>query len=589
MKFIKLVKNEKQQEEFLRQADAEKGEKAGNNGGTSLENQPAPEPVETVKCKACGKELDKKRVVKDKYVCYECGYYFRVRAKNRIKMVTDAQSFEPWFEEMQTKNPLDFPEYEDKIKATQEKTGLSEGVTIGLCRIYGEETVLGVIDSRFLMGSMGHVVGEKIASAVERATELKLPVILFCCSGGARMQEGIISLMQMAKTSAALKKHSDAGLLYVPVLTDPTTGGVTASFAMLGDIILAEPGALIGFAGPRVIEQTIGEKLPEGFQRAEFQLEHGFVDAIVERNDLKMTLYKILKLHHTSEGYANFDPLHEDDRYEPTELMKERQTKSKELTAWDKVRAVRQTDRPASVDYMDAIFDDFMEMHGDRYFRDDPAIVGGVAFLDGQPVTVIGVHKGKDLKDCMKHNYGMPSPEGYRKALRLMKQAEKFNRPIITFVNTSGAYPGMEAEENGQGEAIARNLYEMSGIKVPILCLMIGEGGSGGALALAVGNEVWMMENATYAILSPEGFASILWKDGKRAKEAADFMKITAQDLKKLHVVEDIIPEYGVADENALSSIANYMKGHMKDFLRRQDGKTGEQLAQERYDRFRAF
>jgi acetyl-CoA carboxylase carboxyl transferase subunit beta len=395
--------------------------------------------------------------------------------------------------------------------------------------------------------------------------------------------------MQMAKTSAALKKHSDAGLLYVPVLTDPTTGGVTASFAMLGDIILAEPGALIGFAGPRVIEQTIGEKLPEGFQRAEFQLEHGFVDAIVEREDLKMTLYRILKMHHHTENYANFDPLREDDRYEPTELMKERQAKSNELNAWDKVRMVRQTGRLSSIDYMETIFDEFTELHGDRYFRDDPAITGGIAYLDGQPVTVIGVNKGKDLKDCMKHNYGMPSPEGYRKALRLMKQAEKFNRPIITFVNTSGAYPGMEAEENGQGEAIARNLYEMSGIRVPILCLMIGEGGSGGALALAVGNEVWMMENAIYSILSPEGFASILWKDGSRAKEAAEVMKITAQDLKALHVIEDIIPEYGEADKDALTSIANYMKGHMKEFLKRQNGKTGEQLAQERYDRFRAF
>jgi acetyl-CoA carboxylase carboxyl transferase subunit beta len=435
---------------------------------------------------------------------------------------------------------------------------------------------------------MGHVVGEKIALAVEKATELRLPVILFCCSGGARMQEGIVSLMQMAKTSAALKKHSDAGLLYVPVLTDPTTGGVTASFAMLGDIILAEPGALIGFAGPRVIEQTIGEKLPEGFQRAEFQLEHGFVDAIVERADLKMTLYRILKMHRHTENYANFDPLREDDRYEPTELMKERQAKSKELSAWDKVRMVRQTGRLSSIDYMETIFDEFTELHGDRYFRDDPAITGGIAYLDGQPVTVIGVNKGKDLKDCMKHNYGMPSPEGYRKALRLMKQAEKFNRPIITFVNTSGAYPGMEAEENGQGEAIARNLYEMSGIRVPILCLMIGEGGSGGALALAVGNEVWMMENAIYSILSPEGFASILWKDGSRAKEAAEVMKITAQDLKALHVIEDIIPEYGGADKDALTSIANYMKGHMKEFLKRQDGKTGEQLAQERYERFRA-
>lgn len=403
------------------------------------------------------------------------------------------------------------------------------------------------------------------------------------------MQEGIVSLMQMAKTSAALKKHSDAGLLYVPVLTDPTTGGVTASFAMLGDIILAEPGALIGFAGPRVIEQTIGQKLPDGFQRAEFQLEHGFVDQIVERKDLKMTLYKILKAHHHLEGYANFDPLHQDDKYEPTELMKERQAKSTPLSAWQKVTAARQVSRLGADDYIHEIFDDYMEMHGDRYFRDDPAITGGIAWLDGQPVTVIGVNKGKDLKDCMVHNYGMPSPEGYRKALRLMKQAEKFNRPVITFVNTSGAYPGMEAEENGQGEAIARNLFEMSGLKVPVLCMMIGEGGSGGALALSVGNEVWMMENATYCVLSPEGFASILWKDGKRAKEAAGVMRITAQDLKALQIIEDIIPEYGGADESALTSIANYMKGHLKEFLKKQDGKSGEQLAQERYDRFRKF
>lgn len=581
-KYISLNKNAEETEKAVEGQEPEKKEE-------SVVQQPAPEVPETVTCKICKKELDKKRVVKNKYVCYECGYYFRVRAKNRIKMVADAGSFENWFEEEKTGNPLNFPEYEEKVAATQEKTGLSEGVTIGECTIYGQKTVLGVIDARFMMGSMGHVVGEKITRAMEDATEKKLPVILFCCSGGARMQEGIVSLMQMAKTSAAVKRHSDAGLLYVPVLTDPTTGGVTASFAMLGDIILAEPKALIGFAGPRVIEQTIGQKLPEGFQRAEFQLEHGFIDAIVERDDLKMTLYRILKMHEPRTGYANFDPLREDDNYEPTELMKERNVKAKPMNAWDKVTAARQMKRLASVDYIDTIFDEFMEMHGDRYFRDDPAIVGGFAYLDGQPVTVIGVHKGKDLKDCAYRNYGMPSPEGYRKAIRLMKQAEKFNRPIITFVNTSGAYPGKEAEENGQGEAIARNLYEMSGIKVPILCLMIGEGGSGGALALAVGNEVWMMENATYSILSPEGFASILWKDGKRAKEAAEVMKITAQNLKELQVVDDIIPEFGGADEDALTSIANYMKGNMKKFLKAQNGKSGEQLSAERYDRFRKF
>ena len=542
-----------------------------------------------IKCPKCGEMVYREDVISNAYVCPKCGGYFRISAKRRIKMIADKGSFKEWFTGIDNSNPLDYPDYPQKIEDLREKTHLDEAILIGEATIGGIRTVIGAMDTRFLMASMGYVVGEKITRSFEEATKQGLPVILFCCSGGARMQEGIVSLMQMAKTSAAIKRHSQAGLLYTSVLTDPTTGGVTASFAMLGDIILAEPGALIGFAGPRVIEQTIGEKLPDGFQRAEFQLKHGFVDAIVERDELKDTLGKILRLHRPTEGYANFDPAHDDDRYEPTELMRERNTFSRPLEPWDKVMAARQMKRLASVDYMGQIFDEFMELHGDRYFRDDPAIVGGIAYLDGQPVTVIGVHKGKDLKDCKERNFGMPSPEGYRKAIRLMKQAEKFNRPIITFVNTSGAYPGKEAEENGQGEAIARNLYEMSGIQVPILCLMIGEGGSGGALALAVGNEVWMMENATYSILSPEGFASILWKDGKRAKEAATVMKITAQDLKELSVVDKVIPEYGGADDDALTSIAAWMKGNMKEFLRAQNDKSGKQLAQERYDRFRKF
>ena len=557
-----------------------------DNKAKEDENQDRPE---TIVCPSCGKELIKNDVVARHYVCYECGHYFRVYAKNRIKFVIDERTFQPWFEDLKTENPLQFPEYETKIMQTQEKTKMTEGVMIGYGKIHGEPTVIGVLDARFLMGSMGHVVGERITRAFERATEEKLPVVLFCCSGGARMQEGIISLMQMAKTAEALKRHSDAGLLYISVLTDPTTGGVTASFATLGDIILAEPNALIGFAGPRVIEQTIGEKLPEGFQRAEFQLEHGFVDAIVERSDLKMTLYQLLHFHSANKGYANFEAGHEKDIYEPTELMKERAVKSMELKAWDKVVMARQVSRLGTLDYISEIFDDFIELHGDRYYRDDPAIVGGIATLDGQPVTVIGIQKGSDFQDCMLHNYGMPSPEGYRKAIRLMKEADKFHRPIITFVNTSGAYPGLEAEENGQGEAIARNLYEMSSLKVPVLTLFIGEGGSGGALALAVSNEIWMMENAIYSILSPEGFASILWKDGKRAMEAAEVMKITAKDLLELGVIEKVIPEYGGADKDALISIARFMKGNMKEYLKAQEGKSGEQLAAERYQRFRKF
>ena len=542
--------------------------------------------VETVTCKICKKELDKQRVIKNKYVCYECGYYFRVRTKNRIRMVADAGTFETWDNDLKTGNPLNFPEYEEKVAATQEKTGLNEGVTMGSCTINGEKTVLGVIDARFMMGSMGHVVGERITRAMEKATEQKLPVILFCCSGGARMQEGIISLMQMAKTSAAVKRHSDAGLLYIPVLTDPTTGGVTASFAMLGDIILAEPGSLIGFAGPRVIEQTIGQKLPEGFQRPEFLLEHGFLDGIVERGSMRDVLSLILKLHDTRKCYGEF-PQETSARSFDTFGKKKKQKKQKNLTAWDRVQIARSSDRPSAAEYIDAIFDDFMEFHGDRGVRDDNAIIGGIATLDGQPVTVIGIRKGHTTKENIRCNFGMPSPEGYKKALRLMKQAEKFGRAVIAFVDTPGAFCGLEAEERGQGEAIARNLLEMSDLKVPVLSVVIGEGGSGGALALAVGNEVWMMENATYTILSPEGFASILWKDSRKAPEAAEVMKVTAAHLKELGIIERIIPEEYPASEENLPEIAEYMKIRMKQFLEKQTGKSGLQIAQERYERFR--
>lgn len=542
-----------------------------------------------VKCPKCGELLYKEDVVKNSYVCPKCQGYFRMKAKTRIRMIADKGSFKEWSTDIKTKNFLNYPNYEEKIAEVQEKTHLEEAIKIGEAQIDKTRVVLGVCDARFLMGSMGYVVGEKITRAFECATKEKLPVILFCCSGGARMQEGMVSLMQMAKTSAAIKAHSKAGLLYIPVLTDPTTGGVTASFAMLGDIILAEPGALIGFAGPRVIAQTIGQKLPEGFQRSEFLVEHGIIDGIVKRNDLRRTLSGLVKLHERNASYSQFNKICFQGEQKQKIETKKRRTRKKEMTAWERVEIARDSKRPTSLDYIGKIFDTFMELHGDRAFRDDGAMIGGLALLDGQPVTVIGVQKGRNTKDNITRNFGMPSPEGYRKALRLMKQAEKFNRPIITFVNTSGAFCGKEAEERGQGEAIARNLYEMSAIKVPILCLMIGEGGSGGALALSVGNEVWMLENATYSVLSPEGFASILWKDGKRAKEASEVMKITAHDLYALNVVEQIIPEYGTADEKACESISRYMKGHMKEFLERQNGKTGEQLAEERYTRFRAF
>lgn len=545
--------------------------------------------VHYIKCPACGRMVDRAKVVKRKYICYECNSYFRVKTGNRIRMVADFHTFEPWFTDLPISNPLSYEGYEEKLLAAREKTGLDEAVTVGKCKIFGEEAVIGICDSRFMMASMGHVVGEKITKAIEKATEQKLPVFMFCCSGGARMQEGIISLMQMAKTSAAIQRHGEAGLLYSTILTDPTTGGVTASFAMLGDVIMAEPGALIGFAGPRVIKQTIGQELPEGFQSAEFLVEHGIIDGIVKRENLKKTLYFLIKTHRCREGaYGEFLKGTE-SRFQLNEILKEQAWKTVPKTAWEKVKGVRQVERPSALDYMTHMFDYFVEAHGDRAFRDDSAIVGGLAFLDGQPVTVIAQQKGKDFKECQMRNFGMPMPEGYRKALRLMKQAEKFHRPIISFVNTPGAFCGIEAEERGQGEAIAENLMEMSALTVPVLCILIGEGGSGGALATAVGNEVWMMENATYAILSPEGFASILWKDAGRAQEASEVMNITAQDLKRLNVIEEIIPEYGGADQKTVEAISGYMKEKVKKFLKKYEGMSGKEIAKERYERFRRF
>ena len=249
------------------------------------------------------------------------------------------------------------------------------------------------------------------------------------------------------------------------------------------------------------------------------------------------------------------------------------------------VREAREQTRLTALDLATGIFDDFIELHGDRSFRDDGAIIGGIGWLGNQAVTVVGIQKGKSLQDNLNRNFGQPHPEGYRKALRLMKQAEKFGRPIVTFINTAGAYPGVGAEERGQGEAIARNLFEMSDLKVPIIAIIIGEGGSGGALALAVADRVWMLENSIYAVLSPEGFASILWKDGTRAMEAAELMKITSHELLEMEVVDKVISERGLSAKELLARVKNELQTEIEQLKL----LSLEKLLEERYQRFRKY
>ena len=580
------------------------------------------------KCKKCGAVHSVQDVRANDFACPSCGAYVRIHAKRRIKLLADPGSFEEWNQELPVVNPLDFPEYEQKLWEVKESTGLNEAVVTGKITIDGIPTAIGVCDARFLMSSMGHNLGEKIARMAERAAEEKLPVILYACSGGARMQEGIISLMQMVKTSEALGRLQESGQLFISVLTDPTMGGVTASFAMLGDIILAEPGALIGFTGQRVIQQTIGGKLPEGFQRAEFLLKHGFTDAIVPRRDQRAVLAHILRLHvkgaaelasETAPVFEEAELAEEFTREEvapkkapgildaaasalqnlqrlafgqKAEKEEERESRFSEgglRSAWETVKLSRAKDRAHAKDYIDALFPDFMELHGDRCYGDDEAVIGGIASFHGIPVTVIGSQKGRDFLENKRRNFAMPNPEGYRKALRLMKQAEHFKRPVICFVDTPGAYCGVGAEERGQGQAIAENLQKMAALRTPILAIVIGEGSSGGALGVATANEVWMMENAVYSILSPEGFAAILYRDAKQAELAAENMRLTSRDLLELGVIEKIIPEPEPVTFENIQTVARELEPELLEFIGKYSAMSRDELANQRYERFRKF
>nr|WP_314465341.1 acetyl-CoA carboxylase carboxyltransferase subunit alpha [uncultured Clostridium sp.] len=531
-------------------------------------------------CSKCKEIVYIQDVIENNYICPKCGYYLRIGAKKRIDMILDKGSYAELFCDLEKRNPINYSGYIEKLTSLQEKTNLDEAIIIVKGKLKTKDVIVGVCDTQFIMGSMGYVVGEKITRAFELAMAESLPVILFCSSGGARMQEGVVSLMQMAKTAAVINRHSKKGLLYISVLTDPTMGGVTASFAMLGDIILAEPQALIGFAGPRVIAQTINQKLPAGFQRSEMLLEKGVIDRIVERNCMRNLLSDLLEFHNCTD----VQEIKQDDtiiKMEPAVMN------CSGISAWDRVKISRRAERPTTINYINVIFDRFIELHGDRCLRDDGAIIGGIAWLNNIPVTLIGHQKGTCMKENQNRNFGMASPEGYRKALRLMKQAEKFHRPIITFIDTPGAACDKYAEEHGQGSAIANNLYEMAALKVPVLSILIGEGGSGGALGLAVANEVWAMENSTYSIISPEGFASILWKDASRAKEAAEIMSMTSEKLLELGIINQIIPEPQPFTQDSLGEIAASLKSYIWKFLTEYSYLSEEEIMIKRYHYFR--
>lgn len=526
-------------------------------------------------CPRCQTPRNDDEVFRRYGVCGECGYHFTLPADEWIRLLVDAGTFEEFHRHLVSVDPLVFSDrlpYRKRILQAREETGLREAVITGVGQIRGHEVVLAVLDFRFLGGSMGSVVGEKITLAFERAMERRLPIVTISASGGARMQEGVLSLVQMAKTTAAAKRAHDSNVPYISILTHPTTGGIYASFANQGDIILAEPGALIGFAGPRVVKETTGRE-PTGSHSAEFLLEHGFVDQIVDRRRLRDTLAAILRL---VQARGEFRPR----KVIRTELAEDRPR----VRAWNVVQLARHPERPTTLDFIRRISPQFVELHGDRLFGDDSAIIGGIGEIAGQGVVLIGHERGHG--DPRRRN-GQALPEGYRKAMRLMDLATRLRLPVVTLIDTPGVYLGEGAEERGIAAALSQCLAQMSVLPVPTVALIIGEGGSGGAIALAVADRVLMLENAIYSVISPEGAAAILYRDAGRAPEVAESLKITAVDLLELEVIDGIVPEPEGGAHRDPDYAAVLVLDALVEALAELREIPAERLVRERYRKFR--
>ena len=530
----------------------------------------APEKI----CVNCQSDLSTDTRFERYGVCSHCGQHYRIPAKQWIDLIVDPDSFEEFSRHLVSVDPLVFSDrlpYRRRVLDAREQTGLTEAAVSGTARLLGIPVVLVVLDFRFLGGSMGSVVGEKVTMAFERAAEKKMPIITIAASGGARMQEGMLSLMQMAKTVAAAKKLHDAHVPFVSVLTHPTTGGIYASFANQGDIILAEPKALIGFAGPRVIKGTSGrDDIPS--HTAEFLFRQGFVDQVVDRTRLRDTLSTVLRMLNSRPQLSK-----DGKRLTTTPANGER-------PAWEIVQIARHPERPTALDYIRRVSQQFVELHGDRLFGDDPAIVGGLGEIAGRGVVFIGHERGHGDET---RRGGQALPEGYRKATRLMELAARLRLPVVTLIDTPGVYLGEGSEERGIAMALSENLALMSSLPVPVIAVIIGEGGSGGAIALGLADRVLMLENAVYSVIAPEGAAAILFRDATRAPEVAESLKITAADCLRLEVIDEVVPE----PEGGAHRDPNYASALLLDSLTDRLAElldmSTDRLVRERYRKFR--
>ncbi|MCC6792680.1 MAG: acetyl-CoA carboxylase carboxyl transferase subunit beta [Thermomicrobiales bacterium] len=532
-----------------------------------------------VACAACRAPMAGRPKFARFRVCDECGAYASIPARARIASLVDAGSFAESEASLTSTDPIGFADdqpYRERLRALQAELGESDAIVTGRATIRGQRVMLAVLDFGFLGGSMGVVVGEKLVRATEIAQKERRPLVTVVASGGARMQEGMLSLLQMAKTAAAIQRLHRAGVPYISVLTHPTTGGVFASFANLGDIIVAEPKSLIGFAGPRVAEQFLGKPLPPGSHTAEFLLAHGMIDGIVDRTALRGFIGSSLEL------------LARHDAQQPLTQTRPHERIITGGTAWESVLAARDPDRPTSIDYISRFCDRFIELHGDRESGDDAAIVAGLGSIDGRSVALVAIERGHGAEDAERRG-GRPLPEGYRKAQRIMRMAARFGLPVVTLIDTPGAYPGIESEERGLAGEIAESMALMSDLPTPIVSAITGEGGSGGALALAVADRVLIQERAIYSVIAPEGAAAILYRDASRAPEVAERLKLTASDVVAAGIADAVVPEPEHGAKSDPNAAATMLREAIGSALNDLTSRKRDRLLDERYARYRGI
>ena len=494
-----------------------------------------------IKCESCGKLVYYKDYKENKYICPRCGRAFIMNPKQRFDLLFDDNSWQRLPSPNVSDDPLNFSDrvpYQERLDSARAETGCYDAITTADGTIGGIPTTVCVLNGLFMMGSMGRAAGDAIVAAMEHAIAERRAFVMVTSSGGARMQENILSLMQMARTTVAVNKLHANGIPYIVLLTDPTFGGVTASFAMLGDIHIAEKGARIGFAGRRVIEQNIREKLPSNFQTAEYLHEHGMVDMVVARGDLHDTIARILavltKQTREPKQISVTTPAHD---------VSKKIRGMGENEAYDKVLLARHENRPHFLDYINGIVSDWTYLAGDRYFAEDAAMATGLGFWRGIPAVIIGQEQGRTIETRQQHRFGMVNPDGYRKAVRMMRLAEKFQLPLISLFDTAGAFAGREGEERGQSQAVASSISAGLSMRAPYVAVNVGQGGSGGAIAIGTGDRVLMLENAIYSVIAPESCASILWRDNNYRATASAAMKLTARDMADMNVIDEIIHE----------------------------------------------